>query len=114
MEVLYNNQIGVGIGGALSSTSEEIAAFNAEQEKKARRSRLFDTLFGIFGKASDVYTTVKYGEDEPKPYDMDVHVGDRPEYQDRRVLGLPPPAGYIIIGVGILIAGVIIYNQTKK
>ena len=108
-EALSNSYI-----GANSSTSEEIATFDADQEKKARRSRLWDTLFGVFGKASDVYTNVKYGEDAPKPYDLDVHVGDRPQYQNGRVLGLPPVMGYTIIGVGILIAGVIIYNQTKK
>lgn len=101
-EVLSNGYIGAN------------SSIDAEQEKKERRSRLWDTLFGVFGKASDVYTTVKYGDDEPKPYDLDVHVGERPEYQDRRVLGLPPIMGYVIIGVGVLIAGAIIYNQTKK
>lgn len=72
--------------------------------RRARRSNLVDTLFGLFGKASDVYTELKYGREE-RPYELEISA--------RQEDGLSTNQ-YFWIGAGLLIAGLLIASQVKK
>ena len=118
MEVLHNNATGLISG--YSTPSGDLVATNtgtAPVEEKRDVGGFLDKLFGGLGRANEIYSAIKYtgtGASQPMPYDLDVSVGDRPVYQEKKVLGMPAPTGYIILGAGALILGLIIYSQVKK
>ena len=113
MEILHNNFTGLTAG-----TSQEISTYIEEQEKEQAKggklTNFLDNFFGYADTASQIYGNIKRpGDDEPKPYDLDVHVGDRPQ-GGKRVLGMPAMTGYIVIGMVVVIGGVLVYKQVKK
>lgn len=91
---------------------DEIANFNpavdpnelpaAEVEYKQRN--FLDKLFGLFGKASEVYTEVKYGDREERPVEFDVTAGRDDEQRILRIA---------LIG-GALVAGMLLLSAMKK
>lgn len=111
MKTRYNNYAGPILP---AETVTDMNEYIEQEQKKEKVLGIFDKIFGYAGKASALWTDVQRvrSQEDTSPYDVSVKVGDQPE-QEKRVLGLPAPAGYTILVLGAVILGVIIYKQVK-
>jgi len=118
MEILNNNYNNLITG--YNTPSGDLLATNtgtAPVEEKKDVGGFLDKLFGGLGRANEIYSAIKHtgtGDNQVMPYDLDVNVGNRPVYQEKKVMGMPATTGYIVIGAGVLILAVVIYSQVKK